>query len=482
MLFNSLKFGVFLPIVFAIYWTIPKRLRWVVLLCSSYYFYMSWNVKYVVLILGTTFISYLCALLLERTDKKAIKKLYLSITITICLGVLFCFKYFNFVSESVVSFFKLFAISMHPITLKLLLPVGISFYTFQTFGYVIDVYRGDIAAEKHFGKYATFVSFFPQLVAGPIERTKNLLPQIKNLNDFSYEKAMYGLKIMAWGFFKKVALADFLALYVDSVYNDLKSFSGFSLIFASFLFAIQIYCDFSGYSDIAIGTAKLFGIDLMRNFNSPYFSTSIKEFWSRWHISLSQWFRDYVYIPLGGNRCSKARQKFNLMVTFLVSGLWHGANWTFVVWGAFHGIIQVIENMFIKKKNIKEKPVYNIRWIISVIAVFCLCTVAWVFFRASSIQDAFYVFKNAFAGINHPWSYLKNGLVTMGIKKADLISLIFPITLLTAYDFASLRTDVIVWLSQRKAIIRWAIWIFIFFFIVFCRPVGSGGEFIYFQF
>lgn len=482
MLFNSLKFGIFLPIVFAIYWILPKKFRWCVLLISSYYFYMSWNVKYVVLILGTTFISWICALLLEKAKKPNIKKLFVFLTIAICLGVLFCFKYFNFISDSISNLFAMFAIPMHPITLNLLLPVGISFYTFQTFGYVIDVYRGDIKAERHFGKYATFISFFPQLVAGPIERTSNLLPQIKNLKDFDCDSAIYGLKIMAWGFFKKLAIADALAVYVDAIYNNLEDFTGFPLVFASFLFAIQIYCDFSGYSDIAIGTARLFGINLMQNFKSPYFSSSIKEFWSRWHISLSQWFRDYVYIPLGGNRCNKIRNSFNLLITFLLSGLWHGANWTFVIWGGLHGIMQIIEKFIFKKSNRKKEFSVNIKWICSVILVFILCNIAWVFFRASTFDDALYIFKNALTGIIHPRSYILSGLSNMGILRRNLIEILIPLLFLFSYDFASLKTDVIGWVSKRNLIIKWVIYITIFFLIAFLRPVNSGGEFIYFQF
>lgn len=482
MLFNSLKFGLFLPVVFAVYWAFPKKWKWIVLLIFSYYFYMSWNVKYVVLIWGTSFISYICALLLEKSKSRKVKKIYLTLTIVICLGVLFFFKYFNFFSSSISEIFQTIAIPIQPITLNILLPVGISFYTFQSFSYVIDVYRGNVKAEKNFGKYATFISFFPQLVAGPIERTNNLLPQINNPPNFDCDKAIYGLKIMAWGFFKKVAIADALAIYVDNVYNNPRNFEGFPLLFASFLFAIQIYCDFSGYSDIAVGSAKLFGIDLMCNFHSPYFSASIKEFWSRWHISLSQWFRDYVYIPLGGNRCGKLRNAFNLVVTFLLSGLWHGANWTFLLWGFFHGIMQVIEKFILRKSYHKKESSLNWRWFFSVIAVFILCTFAWVFFRASSVNDAFYIIQHLFSDISHPTSYILSGLSDMMIGKQELISLMIPIVLLFIYDFASLKTDVIVWISRRKKVFRWLIYISLFFMIVFLRPVNSGGEFIYFQF
>lgn len=333
MTFNSIEFMLFYPIVFAIYWVLPHKFRWFVLLISSYYFYMSWSPRYVVLILFTTIISYVAALLLEKTQVDAMKKYILIGTLMACLGVLFFFKYFNFIGESITDILSMFSIDMHPMTVSLLLPVGISFYTFQTLSYVIDVYRGDTEAEHHFGIYAVFISFFPQLVAGPIERTNNLLPQMKSEKTFDYNMAIYGARQMLWGFFKKLAVADVVAVYVDNAYADLASCTGFDLCMAIFLFTVQIYCDFSGYSDIAIGTAKLLGVNLVKNFSSPYFAVSVKEFWSRWHISLSAWFRDYVYIPLGGNRCSKTRHYLNLLITFLISGLWHGANWTFVAWG-----------------------------------------------------------------------------------------------------------------------------------------------------
>lgn len=298
MLFNSFDFIIFLPIVFIIYWILPHKIRWILLLASSYYFYMSWNVKYILLIFFTTVISYVAARLLDKEENKKKRKWILGSTTILCLGVLLFFKYFNFLSKSISDFISLFAININPVTLNLLLPVGISFYTFQTLSYVIDVYKGDVSAEHHFGYYATFISFFPQLVAGPIERTSNLLPQIKENHKFDYSQVTYGLKLMAWGFFKKLCVADEIAVYIDVVYSSLDSSTGFDLLIAVLGFTMQIYCDFSGYSDIAIGTSKLMGVNLMANFRSPYFSVSIKEFWSRWHISLSTWFKDYVYIPL----------------------------------------------------------------------------------------------------------------------------------------------------------------------------------------
>lgn len=479
MLFNSLSYAVFLPIVFILYWLLPHKYRWVLLFIASYYFYMSWNVKYVVLILFTTFVSYSAALILEKQDSKKKKKLVLAFTAILCLGILFFFKYFNFFSDSIVSFFRLFSIKLHPITLKLILPVGISFYTFQTLSYVVDVYRGDVVAEKHFGYYATFISFFPQLVAGPIERTSNLLPQIKAKHEFNYDQATYGLKLMAWGFFKKMVIADGLSNYVSTIYDMPFNYSGFSLLLATLFFTIQIYCDFSGYSDIAIGSAKLFGIDLMTNFKSPYFSQSIKEFWSRWHISLSTWFKDYIYIPLGGNRVSKPRHFFNLVITFLASGLWHGANWTFVIWGGIHGIAQGIENLIIPKSKAKSK---GIVWFIRVVFVFIFVSFAWVFFVSNSLSDACYVLGNWYKGIGSISSYISNGFSDMGLGGTNLLFLIPSLLLLTIYDYFSLKGDVIKMISNNNRTLRWAIYVVFIIWMIVSMPYSNLNEFIYFQF
>lgn len=335
MIFNSFAFGVFLPAVFVLYWALPHKYRWALLLCSSYYFYMSWNVKYVALIFLTTVVSYSAARIIEGQQGAVYRKVVLAAALGICFGILFIFKYFDFFNNSVVLFFQRFSIQLHPVTLNLVLPVGISFYTFQTASYVIDVFKGDVQAERHFGKYAAFISFFPQLVAGPIERAGNLLPQIKAEHHFDYAKATDGLKRMAWGYYKKLVIADTLAVYVDAVYNDPYRYHGAALLLATVFFTFQIYCDFSGYSDIAVGAAGLLGIDLMDNFKSPYFSASMKEFWGRWHISLSTWFRDYVYIPLGGSRAGNIKHARNVMLTFFASGLWHGANWTYLAWGGY---------------------------------------------------------------------------------------------------------------------------------------------------
>ena len=397
-------------------------------------------------------------------------------TLVSCLGVLFFFKYFNFVNQSVSEVLRLFAIQTHPITLKLLLPVGISFYTFQTLSYVIDVYRGEVPAEKHFGYYAAFISFFPQLVAGPIERTRNLLPQIKAQHEFDYTQASYGLKLMAWGFFKKLCVADVLAVYVDAAYSSLRTQTGFALLFAIFGFTIQIYCDFSGYSDIAIGTAKLFGIELMTNFASPYFSCSIKEFWSRWHISLSTWFRDYVYIPLGGNRCGKLRHSANLLITFLVSGLWHGASWTFVIWGGIHGAAQIIENMFAKplRQFRKTKAGHLLLWG----TTFVFCSLAWTFFRADTFSDALYVISHALDGVTGGRRYFSN---LIGLRSYEYIKIGGLVSILAFYDFMSLKTDVIAWITGKNILLRWTTYTALIFIIFLFANIGNNS-FIYFQF
>lgn len=479
MLFNSLSFAIFLPIVFILYWALPHRFRWFVLLVSSYYFYMSWNVKYVVLILGTTFVSYITALLLEKTDSSSLKKVCLAAAAIISLGILFFFKYFNFFQDSVIAAFNAFAIQLHPTTLNLLLPVGISFYTFQTLSYVIDVYKGDVPAEHHFGKYATFISFFPQLVAGPIERTANLLPQIKAEHHFDYDKVSYGMKLMVWGFFKKLVIADVFASYVDKVYDAPHAFKGFALVLATLFFTIQIYCDFSGYSDIAVGCAKLLDIDLMDNFKSPYFSASIKEFWSRWHISLSTWFKDYVYIPLGGNRRGKLRTNLNLIITFLVSGLWHGANWTFVIWGGIHGFMQVIEKSVLKNAPVKK---FSFAWVLRVILVFILCSFAWIFFRANTLKEAGIVISNLFYGLNAGiFEYLLNGFYNIGFSMETFLVPTISILILAVYDFFSLKTDVIQWISSKHIAIRYSVYLFMLVFIMLFKASGEA-VFVYFQF
>ena len=477
MLFNSISYAIFLPIVFILYWALPHKHRWILLFIASYYFYMSWNAKYVFLIFLTTFVSYLASILIEKYQKY--KKLILTVTLIVCLGVLFVFKYFNFFFETLDTIFNVFKIKLNKVTLNLVLPVGISFYTFQTLSYVIDVYRGNIKAEKHFGYYATFVSFFPQLVAGPIERPENLLPQLKEEKKFSYNNATKGLKLMTIGFFKKMVVADNLAYYVDMVYKDLSYYTGFALVLVAIFFTIQIYCDFSGYSDIAKGSARLLNIELMDNFKTPYFSTTIKEFWSKWHISLSSWFKDYIYIPLGGNRCSKIRHYLNLLVTFLISGLWHGANITFVIWGGIHGLLQILEDILHIKKNTKK---YSFIWYIRVILVFIIMTFTWVFFRAQNINEALYVFSNMFKGIAHPLSYLRSGIYSFGVKPTYLlVTLTLYLLPLFIYDLLSVNYDCFTLINKQNKVTRYTIYFIILFMILLLHYVGEVS-FIYFQF
>lgn len=437
---------------------------------------MSWNVKYVFLIFFTTLVSYYCGIWLAGTKLERNRRVILCCTAAVCLGILFLFKYFNFFISIFCDVLSSFSIQIHPITLNLLLPVGISFYTFQTLSYVIDVYHGRVQPERNFGKYAVFVSFFPQLVAGPIERTDNLLPQIGQEHYFRYEDAVNGLRQMLWGFFKKIVIADSLASYVDLVFDEPFSYEGGVLLLVSVFFSIQIYCDFSGYSDIAIGTARLFGINLMTNFKSPYFSASVNEFWRKWHISLSSWFRDYVYIPLGGNRKGEIRKYINVMITFLLSGLWHGANGTFVFWGGIHGLAQVAENVF----GLSRKRKHGL---ISECIIFAFVTFAWIFFRASSLQEAFHVIRYMFSGISAPMTYIRDAFMAVGIDRKEVVGICVSVLLLTMYDFISLTRNPIEEFAKFPNVLRWGIYYLMgVILIVYSLQNMGGNQFVYFQF
>ena len=436
MIFNSFVFLAFFPIVAILFYLLPYKPRRVMLLAASYFFYMYWEPRLVVLILFTTAVSYGAALIIGGTEKPRVKKLCLTAALVACLGVLFFFKYFNFFSGLAFGIAGLFGNTAKPAVIDLILPVGISFYTFQTLSYVIDVYRGKFKPEKCFGLYALFVSFFPQLVAGPIERPEDLIPQLKA--DTSFRKNLEngdiaaGLKLMALGFFKKIAIADVLALAVNSVYNsdDLKSVTSLSVIIATLLFGIQIYCDFSGYSTIALGCARVLGIRLTDNFNAPYSAVTVRDFWSRWHITLSTWFRDYLYIPLGGNRKGKARTLINLMIVFLASGLWHGAALTFVIWGALHGAYQVVGRLtsgvrskIYAKAGISETSkaaVWRKR-----IFTFILVNFTWIFFRANSMSDLGVILSRlfSFGSVGTAFSQLGFGTVYLLTVIVAVVSL-----------------------------------------------------------
>jgi alginate O-acetyltransferase complex protein AlgI len=387
MLFNTFEFLIFFFSVLIVFFSVPQKRRWFVLLLASYFFYGYWKPSYLILIAGSTIADYLLSNAIGKSKNDRKRKKLLSTSLILNLSLLFAFKYFDFLADS---FNEILTTSDNSYKIKLLnlaLPVGISFYTFQTMSYTIDVYNRKIKPEKHFGIFALFVSFFPQLVAGPIERASNLLPQFKKDTFIDYDRFASGAQLILWGLLKKALIADRVGLIANEIFNNHEDYQGFTLIIGVICFAFQIYCDFSGYSDIAIGTARVFGYDLMKNFKSPYFASSLTDFWRRWHISLSTWFKDYVYIPIGGNKVLKWRWYFNLWITFLISGIWHGANWTFVLWGAIHGFGLVIENILSYKRSDKFL-LFKKLWIFSLI---CL---AWIFFRANTISDAFIIIGN----------------------------------------------------------------------------------------
>ncbi len=470
MLFNSFAFLIFFPAVVLLYFLLPHKFRWFFLLMASYYFYMNWKPVYAILIFLSTFITWACGLLLEKTETRLMKRFFLTVSLLINFGILFTFKYFNFLNESIFTVLETINLRWTVPNLDLLLPVGISFYTFQAVGYTIDVYRGDLKAEKHLGIYALFVSFFPQLVAGPIERAKNLLPQFTVKHIINIERLESGIKQMIWGFFMKVVIADRLALFVNATYNNVDAHNGTTLLISTFFFAFQIYCDFAGYSNIAIGTARIMGFELMTNFRRPYFSTNIGEFWHRWHISLSTWFRDYVYIPLGGNRVNASRNYFNIFITFLLSGIWHGANWTFVIWGGLHGFYNTTQK-YLGIDKIRFKRFSPIKAAFILIN-FTLVMLAWVFFRANNTADAFTILGKIFTNPGIPFkesitTYLY-GIFGLGILMIKEISEeFFP----DSNNYFESKNPFVAAFTASLIII-----------IIISIGVFDGSQFIYFQF
>ena len=449
MLFNSLAFLLFFPMVCVVYYCVPRsclRLRNLFLLAASYYFYMNWEPVYALLLLASTVVTYAAARGMgqpppslsqgggKRDGRK--RKVWLVVSLVVNLSLLVVFKYYNFLTSNITELMALCGVSIDIPVSKLLLPVGISFYTFQALGYTIDVYRGTTEVERDFWTYALFVSFFPQLVAGPIERSNNLLPQFKQVRSFDYESGMTGLRMMVWGYFLKLVLADRCGDYVNAVFNHLEMHNGGSYLVASLLFPFQIYGDFAGYSLIAIGAARILGFRLMQNFRHPYLSCSVGEFWHRWHISLSTWFKDYVYIPLGGNRVGRRRQYVNLMVTFIVSGLWHGANWTFLCWGALHGALLCMEKalgMTAEGRGLRaegrgllkgqasrwaERRVGRFgRWLLT----FVLVCFAWIFFRADSLADVGIILKGIFTDWGVPFTRISDFAI-IGVSLLALLA------------------------------------------------------------
>lgn len=486
MLFNSLEFLIFFPLVVLLYFLLPHKYRWVMLLVSSYVFYMGWNAAYALLLLATTTVTYFASVLIETNKKQSAKKGFLIASIVINLGILFTFKYFEFFTTGLYAVLDVLKISYTPVRYSLILPVGISFYIFQALGYSIDVYRGDIPVQKNFGKYALFVSFFPQLVAGPIERSANLLPQFEEEHFFDRTKASSGLRLMLWGYFKKIVIADTVCTAVNTVYNDLSSFDGFAIILATFLFTIQIFCDFSGYSDIARGCARIMGFELMKNFDHPYFSTSIQEFWRKWHISLSTWFKDYVYIPLGGNRKGEARRCLNLMITFLVSGLWHGADLTFIIWGGIHGAFQVVGRRTLKIRQkvshaVKLDKAPAIQNAFRILFSFLLVSFAWIFFRANTMSDAIYAITHLFDIESLGMSYLFTVLKQMFGVRAEMYRLIATLPVFIIATVIDRYFSINRLLSKTNQAVRFIIYVLIVVYIlIFAR--AEMQDFIYFQF
>ncbi|WP_076452963.1 MBOAT family O-acyltransferase [Zobellia uliginosa] len=473
MLFNSIEFLIFLPIVFLLYWFVfSNKLRYqnLLVLVSSYVFYGWWDYRFLFLIFLSTVIDYYVGLEVEKQTVPKMKKIFLWISVLFNLGVLGVFKYYNFFVDSWVDLIRGFGYQLESKwTLNIILPVGISFYTFQTMSYTIDVYRGNLKPTKDFVSFASFVSFFPQLVAGPIERATNLLPQILKKRVFDYRTAEQGLRLILWGMFKKVVIADSLAPIVDNIFTGYSSFDGGTLFLGAVYFAFQIYCDFSGYSDMAIGTSKLFGFELMSNFKFPYFSRNIGEFWRRWHISLSTWFRDYLYIPLGGSRAGKWQSLRNVFVIFLVSGFWHGANWTFVIWGLIHAILYIPS--FVLKTNRKylsevvaENRVFpSLREIWQMGTNFFFVVIAWVFFRSENALQAFDYIGRIFTDFSFHVSY-----------KYYFVYYIVPLILLE-WIF---RRD------ERLAHVSKSFWFVLTIVLLVFITAKFGGEksFIYFQF
>ncbi len=485
MEFNSIAFLLFFPTVVLLYFLFPHRLRWFWLLVVSYFFYMMWNVEYLILIFISTFVTYLSGLLMHKYRDR--RKLFLVSSLFINLGILFFFKYFNFFNDSLSSLSTYFNLDWSFSRIDVLLPVGISFYTFQALSYSIDVYRGSIEPEKHFGKYALFVSFFPQLVAGPIEKSKDLLPQFNIKHKFDYDRIKEGLILMLWGFFKKVVIADRLAVLVNTVYNSPENHQGVALVVASVFFAFQIYCDFSSYTDIAIGAAKVMGFNLRTNFNRPYFSKSIPEFWRRWHISLGAWFKEYLYFPLGGNRKGKLRTNINILIVFVVSGLWHGASWNFVIWGGLHGIYQVIEitssdyrNKMVERFNIDRSSVGHKFYRIAL--TFTLVVLAWVFFRANTLSDSVYIFKNLF--VFNFWTIFDGSIFTLGLDKNEFIVAVFSLLILLSYEIYERKNNIFKDLNSFNIGIRWSFYIAAILGIIVFGIYGDyeKSQFIYFQF
>ena len=488
MLFNSIHFLFFFIVVTITYFAISHKYRWFLLLVSSCYFYMAFVPVYILILGFTIVIDYFAGILLESTQGKK-KKWFLIASLIANIGVLAIFKYYNFLNTNITTLIHGVGYQNPIPYLSILLPIGLSFHTFQAMSYTIEVYRGKQKAERHFGIYSLYVMFFPQLVAGPIERPQNLLHQFYEKHYFDYQRVTDGLQLMAWGLFKKVIIADRLAAVVDNVYDKPLEHSGLSFIIATIFFSFQIFCDFSGYSDMAIGAAQVMGFKLMKNFDRPYHSKSIHEFWGRWHISLSTWFKDYLYISLGGNRVSVPRWYFNLFIVFLVSGFWHGANWTFVIWGALHGFYLVFAIITKKSRNtitgfigLNRFPRFNN--LLQISTTFSLTTFAWIFFRANSISNAFYIIKHTIIGLPQDVSNLFHHIplnLKLGSSNREILTGVTAVLFMEMVHIMQNKYVIRDWIRSKPTYLRWSIYYVLVLSIVFFG-INENRQFIYFQF
>jgi len=503
MVFNSLSYLIFFPVTVLIYFLLPwQRVRNIFLLIVSYFFYMCWNPTYIILMFGCTLITYTDAIFIDiaqREKKEHVSKTlrhtgpqiaYVIVTLCTMIAVLIWFKYANFLTGSLTALFELFGITFTIPKVDVLLPVGISFYTFQALSYVIDVYRGTVKAEKNLLKYMLFVSFFPQLVAGPIERSGHLLEQFTDKHSFDVERVSRGLMMMLWGYFIKVVIADRAAILVDQVFNYYTAYTGLIPVIATMFFGIQIYCDFAGYTNIAIGSAQVLGFDLMQNFTQPYLATSVAEFWRRWHISLTTWFRDYIYYPLGGNRKGTFRHYRNIMIVFLVSGLWHGAAWTYVLWGGMNGAYQIIGKM-LKPMREKVLTVLHVNTasvghrVVQTLLTFAFVDFAWLFFRAKDISSALGMISRTFSEFN-PWILFDGTLYSLGLDAINFWITLAAIGILFVVDILHekgihIRDGVL----RQPLPVRWMVyyaagWVILILGVY--GPSYNAANFIYFQF
>ncbi len=479
MLFNSLQFLIFFPVVTLLFFLLPHRFRWFHLLLASCIFYMAFIPIYILILFFTIVVDYFAGRIIENARGRK-RKLFLVLSIVVNVGALSVFKYFNFFIDNVNTLLHSLHITAHSIPLlNIILPIGLSFHTFQAMSYTIEVYRRNQKAERHFGIYALYVMFYPQLVAGPIERPQNLLHQFHDRHRFNSQNLLDGLRLMLWGFFKKLVIADRVAMYVNSVFNFPGNYHYLNLVIAVLFFSIQIYCDFSGYSDIAIGAAKTMGFDLMTNFNRPYFSKNIQEFWSKWHISLSTWFRDYLYIPLGGNRVKIPRLYLNIAIVFLISGLWHGANWTYIIWGALHAIY-ILTYLFIKRNNLVKSRKSIFSNLVFGLITFSLVTFAWIFFRANNLSDAILIVKHIL-NLHHsqPFQVVVTNLKDM--SDFSIINMMISVSMIVLLFMMEIILSVKLTNLNKNPVIDMIFCIFILMLIIILG-VFHNTSFIYFQF